>query len=82
MATYRHIWGARIKAARIAAGLTKTQVADAMGVDQSVPGRWEQGIMIPRDELRPALATLLGVNVDTLFRHTNGDDQPETVSVA
>lgn len=68
MATYALIWGLRIRDARLAAGMTKTDLANALGVDQSVPGRWELGIITPRDEIRPELAAALGVDVDDLFR--------------
>lgn len=74
MPTFRQIWGARIKAARLDAGLTHRQISQALNVDQSLIYKWETGLVAPRDDTRHALADILGVDVDVLFRYANGDD--------
>lgn len=74
MESLYRVWGARMKAARVARGLTGRNVADHMNVDTSVVFRWEAGAFAPRDELRPLLADLLGVHPDELFSFANGDD--------
>lgn len=82
MATLRQLWGARIAAARQAAGMNGAQLAEALGVAPSSITRWESGELAPRVEMREPIAEALGVDVDWLFRHANGDDEPEPVAVA
>jgi len=67
------VWGQRILAARLAAGLTQVEVAHAMGVVQQVVSRWELGIAAPRDDNRRRLARLLGVNPSELFAYPDDD---------
>lgn len=81
MPTFRQMWGARIRAARLEAGLTHRQISKALDCDPSLIYKWESGIIAPKDTTRVALAALLGVDVDTLFRYANGDDEPDQAAV-
>lgn len=74
MTGYRHTWGLRIKAARIAAGLRQEDLAEILGIEQSQVSRWERGQNAPRDDLRQELARVLGVDPDSIFSYTNGDE--------
>ena len=49
-----------IAQARKAKGLTQTQLADAMGVDQALVSRWESGKVSPNAENMAKLKELLG----------------------
>lgn len=82
MATYRQVWGARMKQARIAAGLTHRQASVALDVDQSIIWRWETGNTSPTPENQQRIAALYGVAAGDLFRAVNGDEQSEPASVA
>lgn len=56
-----------IREARIAAGLTQEQVAEALGYkSRQAPQRWELGARPVPDEKKRALANLLGITVDDL----------------
>jgi HTH-type transcriptional regulator, cell division transcriptional repressor len=61
------LWGERLLAARTAAGLTQSQLADALGVTQQRVSHWENGHGAPRDKYRPIMAGILGVTVYHLF---------------
>lgn len=52
---------------RIAAGMSRAQVARALEVDQSQPYRWESGKGIPSAETLLKLADLYRCSVDTLL---------------
>jgi len=56
----------RLAAARKAAGLTQEQLAEALKVDRTTPGRWEQGVSPPQAWQRPALARALNVSLAEL----------------
>lgn len=60
--------GKRIMAAREKRGLSRTQVAEGMGVSESLVGRWERGERKPTTKSLPKLAQLLGVPVGTLLK--------------
>lgn len=64
----------KIKELREAAGLSRIELVQAMGVDQAAVCRWENGQNMPRAEKLPALADLLGCSIDALF----GREQPST----
>jgi transcriptional regulator with XRE-family HTH domain len=53
--------GARLAAARLAAGLTQEQLGGAIGSDQARVSEWERGLFSPRPELIPAVAAAVGV---------------------
>lgn len=57
----------RITELREAAGLTKTELSQAMGVDLAAVHRWETGTAMPRAEKLPKLADLLGCSIDALY---------------
>lgn len=56
-----------IKERRIKAGLTQTQLGKQAGVDQSAVHLWESGKTLPRANLLPKLAMILGCTVDDLL---------------
>jgi transcriptional regulator with XRE-family HTH domain len=55
----------RIRAARLAAGLTQKQLAARLGTHQSVVAGWERGLA-PRAHRLPQIAAALGVTVAAL----------------
>ena len=48
-------------------GLTQEQAAHRLGVTASAVNKWEQGASLPDITLLPALARLLGVDLNTLL---------------
>ncbi len=54
--------------ARKKAGLSQSQVAKALGVDQSAVCRWETGENMPRAAMLARMAQLYGCTVDDLLR--------------
>jgi transcriptional regulator with XRE-family HTH domain len=60
-------FGARLHAAREAAGLTQAQVAEKMGVTQTAYGVWERYPVALRPDQIEQLAKLLNVTVEHLF---------------
>lgn len=56
-----------LKERREARGLTQTDVAKKLNVDQSSVSHWEQGKYAPVRKYRKALAKLYGCTVDELF---------------
>lgn len=48
-------------------GLTQEQVAEALGVSAPAVNKWEKGSTVPDTAILPALARLLGVDLNTLF---------------
>lgn len=61
----------RIRELRQARGLSQARVAEDVGVSKPAVCKWETGASIPRTELLPLLARVLGCSIDELF-----DDQP------
>lgn len=57
----------RIKEIREAAGLTRIQVADRLGVTVVAVRKWETGLAMPNADKLPALADLLGCTIDALY---------------
>lgn len=57
----------QLKVLREAANLSAAKIAADMGVSQQAVSKWERGESMPRAELLPKLADLLGVSVDALF---------------
>ena len=57
-----------ISEAREKRSLTQTDVAKYLGVTQGAVSQWENGMAMPRVELLPKLAELLGCTVDELLR--------------
>ncbi len=54
--------GARLAAARIAAGLTQEGLARVLHTSQRRISDWERGMIAPRPELTPKLAAALGLD--------------------
>lgn len=53
--------------ARINAGLSQTEAARRLGVDQSTVSYWETGKKMPRASKLAKMADLYGCTVDDLF---------------
>lgn len=58
---------ADIRKIRGKVGLTQTQIALQLNVDQTTVAKWEQDGCYPRACLLPALADLLHCSIDDLF---------------
>lgn len=56
-----------IRAARIAAGMTQQQLADALGVAQQSVTRWETGEREPRVSTLRRIAAVLGCDLSALL---------------
>lgn len=56
-----------LKERRLAAGLTQSEVAKRLNVDQGAVSNWERGINLPTRKYREPLAELYGVTVDELL---------------
>ena len=66
---------------RQANGLTQTELAEQMGVTQSLVAMWERGAVLPSAEKLPRLADLLGCSIDALYgREPPGGAPGEGVS--
>lgn len=57
----------RIGALREKAGMTKTQLADRLGVDPTTVGKWESGPNRPKADEILRLAEMFGCSIDELF---------------
>lgn len=66
----------RLRAARIAAGLTQHELADAVGVKQPTVSQWENGVRSPRATKLSHLAELLGIEVTELVAPIPDDNAP------
>ena len=62
--------GARIAALRRAAGLSQTELGDAVGVQQQTIAFWELSDKPPRSDILPAMAKALRVRVEDLLGDT------------
>jgi transcriptional regulator with XRE-family HTH domain len=58
---------AHLVALRKQAGLTQTELADAIGVPQTTIANWEWSESPPRSEVLPRLAKVLGVRVEDVL---------------
>jgi transcriptional regulator with XRE-family HTH domain len=65
-------FGARLHAAREAAGLSQAQVAEKMGVTQTAYGVWERYPVALRPEQIEQLADALNITVEYLFGRDSG----------
>lgn len=57
-----------LKELRLTAGLTQSEVAKKLNVDQGAVSNWERGINPPTRKYREPLAELYGVSVDELLK--------------
>lgn len=58
-------------------GLTQEQIAEYLGVSTPAVNKWESGATYPDITLLPALARLLGVDLNTLLCFNEGLSEPE-----
>ena len=49
-------------------GLTQLDIAKLLGLERSTVAKWETGQSLPRAELLPKLAGILGCSVDDLLK--------------
>lgn len=54
--------------ARMSANLTQSDVATRLNVSRTTVAMWETGKSMPRAELLPKIADILGCTVDELLR--------------
>ena len=59
--------GSIIRSRRAARGLTQAQVAQALGVTATAVSKWERNASLPEITLLPALARLLGTDLNDLL---------------
>lgn len=63
-------FGANLRAARLAAGLSQADLAQAIGVDRTAISQWELGQSEPRIGRLPALAAALSTTCEQLVAAT------------
>ena len=56
-----------IRERRLALGLTQEELANKIGVSAPAVSKWEKGVSYPDITLLPALARILGTDVNTLL---------------
>lgn len=70
-----------LRSIRQVKGLTQAELAEKMGVTQSLVAMWERGAVLPSAEKLPRLADLLGCSIDALYgREPPGGAPGEGVS--
>ena len=69
--------GTRIKALRKIKGMSQSQLAEALGVQQTTVARWERGIHNPIFETQKQLAHILGTSVSYLIGETDPLQEPK-----
>ncbi len=62
--------GEKIKAFRLDAGLSQTQLAQKLGISSQAVSKWETNFSQPDITLLPEIASLFGVPIDDLFGYT------------
>ena len=65
-----------IRKIRVECNFTQEQMAKRVGVERSTVAKWETGASLPRSELLPKLADVLGCTVDELLRATDQKENP------
>lgn len=70
-----------IRARRRALGLTQEQTAQRLGVSAAAVSKWELGASYPDVTLLPALARLLGIDLNTLLGFEREPDRNEISSM-
>lgn len=75
----RSVSGARIKAARLAAGFSQFELARRAGVSERNIVRWENNRHTPRLEHLIAIARATGVSVDELFDTSDDDEESSSM---
>ncbi len=56
-----------IKDLRTAKGMPQREFAAALGVDRTTIAKWETGAALPRADMLPKIAKLLGCTISDLF---------------
>lgn len=64
--------GARIKAARKAAGMTQAELANRLGIPYQSIGQWENDLRNPKFETLQKIASALGISVAELLGKEKG----------
>jgi len=64
-----------MKKTRIASGLTQTDVAKELGLNQSTVSMWETGTSMPNPRLLPEIAKLYHCTVDELLAESPPEEQ-------
>ena len=67
--------GERIKAFRLARGMTQKELGAQMGVDQSTVRKYEAGKLNPKIETVKKIADALGVDTNALYGETKTDSR-------
>jgi len=65
--------GDRIKAARLAKGMTQDMLGEKLGVSFQAVSSWETGKFLPDADHLPALSRVLDLSIDALFAEENRD---------
>lgn len=63
--------GDRIKAARLARGMSQEKLGDCLGVSFQAVSSWETGKFVPDSDHLPALSQALDLSLDALFAEEN-----------
>lgn len=63
----------KIQILREKAGLSKTEVAQRLGLDLSTVCHWESGASVPRTDKLPLLANLFDCTIDELYGRASPD---------
>lgn len=65
----------QIKTLRESKNMTQSEIAARLGVNRTAVSMWETGDSMPRAELLPQLAKLLGCTIDDLFAPPEGGER-------
>ena len=63
-----------IKDLRTAKGMPQREFAAALGVDRTTTAKWETGAALPRADMLPKIAKLLGCTISDLFEERKEAD--------
>ena len=78
MSTVKANFGKNLKALRVMAGETQTELGEVVGVSKTAIANYEQGIRTPDLEALKEMAAHYGVSVDYLLRAFIAEAAPET----
>lgn len=59
-------------------GMTQLDIANLLGLERSTVAKWETGQSLPRAELLPKLADILGCSVDDLLKNQKEEHHGES----
>lgn len=63
-----------IKDLRTTKGMPQREFAAALGVDRTTVAKWETGAALPRADMLPKIAKLLGCTISDLFEERKEAD--------